>query len=172
MLPRKRYLQHWTSSILSAVAILPAFVAVTAFGWFGLGVVTPAAAGGMRVQGVCDTSRCQQVEFVRDVIADHAGISTARPWHFRRRLGFRTVEIAVSWTACNRRPASTIRTRVIERPGRAVITTLVHVPAPPTGTPCLRQRQRRNIRVRLAMPVAQLKLYDGSYSPPRLRWPK
>lgn len=102
--------------------------------------------------------------------ADRAGTTTAHPWHFRRRLGVRTVEISVSWAACVRRPASTIQKHVIEHPGRAVITTIVQVPTPPPGTACLKLRQKRNIRVRLGTPVAQLKLYDGSYSPPKLRW--
>jgi hypothetical protein len=47
----------------------------------------------------------------------------------------------------------------------------VHVPAHPPGTPCQRSRRRGSIRVHLRRPVAKLKLYDGSYTPPRLRWP-
>jgi hypothetical protein len=172
MLSGKRHVQRWKSPALSVGVIWPVCVWVMAFSWFGLGVAAPAVAGGMRVQGFCGAPRCQKVEFVRGVTADRAGTTTARPWHFRRRLDVRTVEISTSWTACSRRPASTIEKHVIEHPGRAVITTIVHVPAPPPGTACLRLRQRRNIRVRLGTPVVQLKLYDGSYSPPKLRWPQ
>jgi hypothetical protein len=165
-------MQRWRSPVLSAGAILPAFVVVMVFDWCGLVVATPAVAGGLRLHSFCGAPRCQKIGFVRSATADRAGTTTARPWHFRRRLGVRTVELAVSWTACSRQPASTVRTHLIEHPGRAVITTLVHVPARPPATPCLKQRQRRNIRVRLGAPVAQLKLYDGSYSPPKLRWPR
>jgi hypothetical protein len=164
--------QRWRSPTLFGGGNLAACVWVMAFAWFGLGVVAPAAAGGMRAQGFCGAPRCQKAKFVRGVTTDRAGTTTARPWHFRRRLSVRTVEISVGWTACGRRPDSKIEKHVIEHPGRAVITTLVRVPALPPGTACLRLRQRRNIRVRLRTPVSQHKLYDGSYSPPKLRWPR
>lgn len=173
MLSGKRHVLRWRSPALSIGTALPACVWAVALAWLGLVVAPPAVAGGLRLHSFCGGPRCQRVEFVRGVSADRTRPTTAaRPWHFRRRLGVRTIEIAVSWTACSRRPAATVRTHVIEHPGRAVITTFVHIPALPPATPCFRQRQRRNIRVQLGPPVAQLKLYDGSYSPPKPRWPK
>lgn len=172
MLSGKRHAQRLRCPTLLLGVLLFTCVWVMAFGWSGVGAAAPAGAGGMRIQSVCGVPRCQKVEFVRGVTADRAGTTTARPWHFRQLLGARTVEISVSWTACSQRPAANIEKHVIEHPGRVVITTIVHVPAPPPGTGCLRSRQRRNIRVQLRMPVAQRKLYDGSYSPPKLRWPQ
>jgi hypothetical protein len=96
--------------------------------------------------------------------------TTGRPWYFRQQLGRLTVEIFVTWPSCSLKTVPTIHADVIERPGRAVITTRVYVPPPPPGK-CLRLLRRQDIRVRLDRPVAALKLFDGSYSPPRLRWP-
>lgn len=110
--------------------------------------------------------------WLRGLQTDRAASEQVRPWHFERRLGARTVEVSVSWTECRRRPAATVTKQIVERPGRAIITTTVHVPTRPAGTACLRLRAKQNVRVRLQTPDAQLKLYDGSYSPPKLRWPR
>jgi len=101
-----------------------------------------------------------------------AGTTVARPWQFERKLGAKTVEISLSWTDCGRRPAPTRRAKVVERPGRAIITALVHTPASSPGTPCKRVRKKGKIRVRLDRPISSLKLYDGSFTPPKLRWPE
>lgn len=96
----------------------------------------------------------------------------ARPWHLERNLGKKSVEISFSWIDCGEHSTPSKHAQVVERPGRAIVTALVHVPAHPPGTPCQRARRRGSIHVHLRRPVAKLKLYDGSYTPPRLRSPK
>jgi hypothetical protein len=59
---------------------------------------------------------------------------------------------------------------VVERPGRAVITISERpVPVNP-GSHCLKSRGRSELRVRLGAPISELDLYDGSASPPQLRF--
>lgn len=152
----------WQSALL-AMAICATFSVI----W----PIPVDAADGHETQSACSVPACTDVESASPRINDSSGAATARPWHFRRQLGRSTVEISVSWAAC-RRTVPKIKVRVVERPHRAVITTRVHVPARPPGTSCLRLRGRRSIRVRLGRPVAGLKLFDGSFSPPKLRWPK
>lgn len=100
------------------------------------------------------------------------GTATAQthPWKFNRRLGKHAVVIKVGWTACTRGTIPRIRIRVRQKPGRAMITAIVHRRSPPPATKCLRLRGRKKIRVRLRGDVSGLKLFDGSFSPPKLRW--
>lgn len=114
----------------------------------------------------CGMPGCSEIK----LIDEHS--ARARPWHFGRQLGRLTVEISVGWRACSRATVPTIRAYVVRRPGRAVITTRVHAPPHSPDSPCMRLLGVRNIRVRLDVPVSRLKLFDGSFSPPKLRWPK
>jgi hypothetical protein len=134
---------------------------VAVIGSFAIGLLSASALAG---ESPCGGNHCADVADLR------ATVGTARPWHFRHTVGERTVEISVGWGACSRKPAPTIESKVRRRPGEAVITVFVEVPSPPPDTPCQRLRLKRNIRVQIGMPVDQLKLYDGSFSPPRLRW--
>lgn len=157
MILEEQAVQGWRKAPGGWGLILLACSCVMALGFFGPEVSpSPAAGGG----------------WARGLRTEAAASEQVRPWHFKKLLGARTVEVAVSWTACRRHPAATIKKQIVERPGRAIITTTVNVPTPPAGTACLRLRSKRNIRVQLERPVSQLRLYDGSYSPPKLRWPR
>jgi hypothetical protein len=100
-----------------------------------------------------------------------ASTSTARPWQFAQRLGRSKVELSFVVSVCNKQTVPEVRSKVVERPGRAVITILVSVSDPPPGTLCLRSLRRKKINLQLGAPLATLKLFDGSYSPPKRRWP-
>jgi hypothetical protein len=134
------------------------------FAVIGAFAICLLSASALAAKPPCGGDHCVGVADLR------AGAGTARPWHFRRTVGERTVEISVGWGACSRKPAPTIEGKVTRRPGQAVITVFVEVPSPPPDTPCQRLRLKRNIRVQIGTPVDQLKLYDGSFSPPKLRW--
>jgi hypothetical protein len=99
-------------------------------------------------------------------------VGSAKPWRFVRRLGRSTVELSFAIGICSKETVPKIHPRVRERPGRAVITIWVSIPEAPAGTPCMRSLKKRKIRVKLGKPITKLKLFDGSHSPPILRWPR
>jgi len=161
---RLRFVVRWILFV-----VLP----VTAI-WVFLGFILffrVAEANSYKVQAACPLN-CSAFKSMLASMNDETETNVVGHWHFRRQLGRMTVEISVGWTTCTRQQASVIRVQTVERPSRAVITARVRIPTPPPATPCLRQRRIQNIRVRLRTPVSRLKLYDGSYSPPKLRWPK
>lgn len=128
------------------------------------------ALGNSREASLCSGPQCLDGLSRHDANAS-AQSSEPRPWHFQRVLGSKTIEITVGFVACSRQSAPVIRPKVIERSERVVITTLVYPRSVPPGTRCLRLRGKRHLRVKLGAPVSHLKLFDGSYSPPKLRWP-
>lgn len=148
-------------SYASGASVRSFLVGLSVVAWLGLGI-TGEAAGAFVSRGPCGAVQCHAEE-ARSGAVSH-------PWHFDRRLGARTIQIDVSFGACARQPSPAISPRVVERPGRAVITAFVRLPPQPPATKCLRLRLERRLRVRLGSPVAALVLYDGSFSPPRIRY--
>ncbi len=96
--------------------------------------------------------------------------ATPHIWKFRRILGERTAELSVGWTACKREFQPTFRIHVTEKRRRATITIFERAHRVPSGTRCFRSRGKSPLRVRLNRPVEDLKLLDGSTSPPTLRF--
>jgi hypothetical protein len=90
------------------------------------------------------------------------------PWKLKRRIGPRAVEIAVPFAAC---AGISITTHVVERPGRAIVTAYGELPEHHNPGRCLKARGVEDLKVRLHARVADLELFDGSQSPPRLRRP-
>ncbi len=131
--------------------------------------VTRIAPQGYPNSGICDSSDCPR-DPPPNGTHRAAVVVSSHPWHLRRMLGLRTIKVAIGWTSCGR-SAPTIHADVVERPGRAVITTLARSQPLPPGTACLKMRGIAYKQIRLGAPVADLKLFDGSYAPPRLRSP-
>lgn len=101
--------------------------------------------------------------------AKPAGVPHA--WKFHRTLGAQTVELSVGWTACKAEFAPTFRKYVTESPGRATITIFEEASEVPPGTHCFKSRGTHRLRVRLDRKIEKLMVFDGSFSPPKLRWP-
>ena len=95
-----------------------------------------------------------------------------RPWHFDRLLGTRTIDATVGFIACTRKSKPAIQPRIVERSRRAVVTMVLHLRPVPPGTRCLRLRGRRHIYIQFNSAVNRLKLFDGYFVPPKLRWPQ
>jgi hypothetical protein len=95
---------------------------------------------------------------------------TAHVWKFHRTMGTRTIELSVGWTACNADLVPTFRKYVTESHGRATITILEEAREVPAGTRCFKSRGTRRLRVRLDQQFEKLKVFDGSFSPPALRF--
>jgi hypothetical protein len=91
-------------------------------------------------------------------------------WKFHGTLGVRTVEISVGWVACKAGLGPMIHKYVTEGRGRATITILEKAQEIPPGTRCFRSRGTRELRVRLGQRIERVKIYDGSSSPPMLRY--
>jgi hypothetical protein len=104
------------------------------------------------------------------VEADPANGGTAHPWKFQRILGASTVELSVGWTACNPELVPRFRKSVTESRGRAKITIFEKAREVPPGTHCVRSRGKTRLRVRLHQQLEKLKVFDGSSSPPVLRF--
>jgi hypothetical protein len=90
-------------------------------------------------------------------------------WKFKSVLGRHSIEISVGWSSCAGGPPA-VRPQVSQGRGRAVIT-IHRIPATEAPGPCLKSRGVHLMRIRLAGAVADLQIYDGSSSPPALRFP-
>lgn len=95
---------------------------------------------------------------------------TAHAWKFQGLLGERTIELSVGWTACKADLSPKFRKSVTEGRGRATITIFEEAREVPPGTHCFRSRGIRRLRVRFGQQVEKIKIYDGSSSPPALRF--
>jgi hypothetical protein len=159
------------SAIITTSVVFPAPSEVV--GVVNPGEVQPACADvGIQARDTVELGRPVARLFVYDGSFDPPrlvmGPAPRLDWTLTRVPGSKTVEIAVPFSSCVRRPA--ISPHVVERPGRAVITVFGE-PPDPNPRPCLRSRGIRRLEVRLKRPLAGLKLFDGSSDPPRLRWP-
>lgn len=104
------------------------------------------------------------------VEANPANGGTAHPWKFQGILGTSTVELSVGWTACNPELVPKFRKSVTESRGRTTITIFEEAREVSPGTRCLRSRGNTRLRVRLHQRLKKLKVFDGSSSPPVLRF--
>lgn len=97
-------------------------------------------------------------------------VGTPHVWKFHGTLGAHTVKMSVSWIACQAGLGPRIQKHVTGSRGRTTITIFEKAREIPPGTPCLRSRGTHQLRVRLGQQVEKIKIYDGSVSPPVLRF--
>jgi hypothetical protein len=90
------------------------------------------------------------------------------PWKLRRKVGPKTIEIAVPFAAC---AGLWIKTHVVERLGRAIITAYGQEPEHRNPGRCLRVRGVEELKVRLHAYVGDVEIFDGSTDSPEPRLP-
>jgi hypothetical protein len=152
---------------LMAAIVFVAAVAVIGLSTSGVVALATASAGDGSAGRVTASSRDRGGS--RSAAGAEAASASAHPWKFRRIVGARTFELAVGWIACNRQLMPKFESKVTERPGRAIVTVIERM-ADASGVRCLKVRGSHHMRIRLRAPVRGLTLFDGSSSPPTLRF--
>jgi hypothetical protein len=101
------------------------------------------------------------------------GIQTiveVRPWHVRKILAPRVIEIGTTAASCSGlRPPEFEKVRVVEQRNAVVLTAKVRREH---AGECLDEERFVQTRVKLKKALGHRKLKDGSTSPPTRRWPE
>jgi hypothetical protein len=158
----RRRLMPGSLRVAAGITLVIAVVAMTC--------PAPAiAVSRLMMQAGCLGQTCPEIKSTPGYGTEPEETVRPHPWKFKRQIGARTVVIRVGWVSCTHK-APIIRLEIERHRGRAIITAIERSLAVPPVTGCLKSRGYTELKVQLPVDVSRLRLFDGSYSPPKLRW--